>query len=106
MSMARQATIPLIAALLLGTCWMMSAPPSPAEMFPAAVLATFKSGMVTSIGSSSIQIDRVDYQLKQGVEIVDHKGQPMPLAEIVFDSAVRFHLKQGQIDMMVVTRPQ
>lgn len=107
MNKARQATIPLITALLLGTSWMMSAAPARAEMFPAAVVATFKSGMVTAVRTTSIQISGAEYRVKSGAELVDHKGYKVKLAEVFLESEAKFHLnKDGEIDKMVVTRPQ
>jgi hypothetical protein len=77
-----------------------------AEISPA-MLATFKSGTVTSVGSTSIGISGVEYRVKANAEIVDHKGFPVELATVFVRSEARFHLnKDNDIDMLVVMRPQ
>jgi acyl-coenzyme A synthetase/AMP-(fatty) acid ligase len=77
-----------------------------AEISPA-MLATFKVGTVTSVHSTSIGISGVEYRIKANVEILDHKGSEMKLAEVLLRSEARFHLdKNSEIDMMVVRRPQ
>ncbi len=77
-----------------------------AEISPA-MLATFKAGTVTSVGSTSIGISGVEYRIKMNAEILDHKGSEMKLTEVHLRSEARFHLnKDSEIDMMVVRRPQ
>jgi hypothetical protein len=71
------------------------------------MLATFKAGTVTSVGSTSIGISGVEYRIKANAEVVDHKGSEMKLVEVRPRSEARFHLnKDNEIDMMVVRRPQ
>jgi hypothetical protein len=90
--------------LLLGA--IADVPGVSAEISPA-MLATFKVGTVTSVGSTSIGISGVEYRIKVNVEILDHKGSEMKLAEVHVRSEARFHLdKNSEIDMMVVRRPQ
>jgi hypothetical protein len=75
-----------------------------AEISPA-MLATFKSGTVTSVSSTSIGIDRVEYRVKANAEILDHKGSAVE--KVFVRSEAKFHLnKDNEIDMMVVKRPQ
>ena len=77
-----------------------------AEISPA-MLATFKSGTVTSISSTSIGISGVEYRVKVNAEIRDHKGFPVELAKVFVRSEAKYHLnKDSEIDMMVVMRPQ
>jgi hypothetical protein len=38
--------------------------------------------------------------------VVTHKGQPLELERIIPTSLVKFHLKEGHIDKMMVTLPQ
>ena len=90
--------------LLLGA--IADVPGGSAEISPA-MLATFKVGTVTSVGSTSVGISGVEYRIKANVEILDHKGSEMKLAEVHVRSEARFHLdKNSEIDMMVVRRPQ
>lgn len=77
-----------------------------AEISPA-VLATLKSGTVTSVGSTSIGISGVEYRVKANAEILNHKGSAIALAEVLVRSEAKFHLdKDNEIDMMVLRRPQ
>ena len=77
-----------------------------AEISPV-MLATFKTGTVTSVGSTSIGISGMEYRVKPNAEILDHKGFELKLAEVYLRSEARFHLtSDSEIDMMVVRRPQ
>jgi len=81
---------------------------------PAAVVSAAKSGMVTGVSASDIQIDGYSYRIKVGVEILDQEGAPLmesegvpfPVTKIVLNSAVTFYLKAGEIQKMIVTFPQ
>ena len=67
----------------------------------------YKSGQVTDVRPpSSIEIDERSYELKVDVTILDREGEPLELARILPSSLVKYHLKEGRIDKMVVTRPQ
>lgn len=107
MTTARQSAIQLSAAMLLAVSSLVVSPPAQAELFSPAMLATFKAGTVEAVGTASIRINRMEYRVKSDAEIMDHKGHQMTLGEIYLDSEARFHLsKTGDIDMMVVKRPQ
>lgn len=81
---------------------------------PAAVALAVKSGMVTGVSAHDIQIDGYSYKIKVGAEILDQEGTPLmesegvpfPVTKIVLDSAVKFFLKAGEIQKMIVTFPQ
>jgi hypothetical protein len=55
---------------------------------------------------SSIEIDERSYELKVDATILDREGEPLELARILPTSLVKFHVKEGRIDKMVVTLPQ
>jgi hypothetical protein len=101
---ARLRTLMVILALLgvngevvIGLCQTLSAP----------VTVGYKGGQVTEVRPpSSIEIDERSYELKADVMIVDREGEPLELAKILPTSLVKFHLKEGKIDKMVVTLPQ
>ena len=38
--------------------------------------------------------------------VVTHEGEPLEIERIIPTSLVKFHLKEGHIDKMVVTLPQ
>jgi hypothetical protein len=107
MNTARQTFIACVAAgFLLMLAVIADVPRAGAEISPA-MLATFKSGTVTSVGSTSIGISGVEYRVKANAEILDHKGFPVELAKTFVRSEAKFHLnKDSEIDMMVVRRPQ
>lgn len=71
------------------------------------VIVGYKSGQVTEVRPpSSIEIDGRSYELKGDVMIVDREGEPLELGRILPTSLVKFHLKEGKINKMVVTLPQ
>ena len=107
MKTARQTCIGFMAAvffMMMGA--IVGGQRAGAEISPA-MLATFKSGTVTSVGSTSIGISGVEYRIRANPEILDHKGLPVELAKVFVRSEAKFHLnKDSEIDMMVVKRPQ
>jgi hypothetical protein len=104
---ARQAIVGCMAVILLFLGWETHARTARAEMVPPAMLATFKAGTVTSVGTSSIVISGVSYRVKVNAEILDHKGLPVELEKVFVRSEAKFHLnKDSEIDTLVVMRPQ
>ncbi|MBH0191734.1 MAG: hypothetical protein HP492_08245 [Nitrospira sp.] len=97
----------VIAAFVLGVSWPIVAPSVGAEMLPAALLASFKTGKVDAVFTSSIRISGTEYRVQFDAKIMDHKGQEIALEEVFLRSDAQFHLsKTGDIDMLVVMRPQ
>lgn len=74
--------------------------------FPPQAVASFTPGQVTAVHGKSVQINGRNYELKTGVVIQDEEGKPMEPAEIVPGAEVKFHLKEGQIDQMVLILPK
>lgn len=71
------------------------------------VTVGYRSGQVTEVRPpSSIEIDERSYTLKTDITILDDEGEPLEFARILPTSLVKFHLKEGQIDKMVVRLPQ
>lgn len=68
--------------------------------------AGFQSGVIDEVQGSTIRIDGRSYVLKSAVVVVTHEGEPLALERIIPTSLVKFHLKEGHIDKMVVTLPQ
>ena len=66
----------------------------------------FQSGVIDDVEKSSIRIDGRTYVLKPAVLVVTHEGEALELERIIPTSRVKFHLKEGHIDKMVVTLPQ
>lgn len=81
---------------------------------PEAVVSMVKTGYVTGVSTNDIQIDGYSYRMKVGAELLDPEGEPLmesegvpfPVTKIVFGSAVKFFLKAGEIQKMIVTFPQ
>jgi hypothetical protein len=81
---------------------------------PEAVVVQTKTGYVTGVSTHDIQIDGYGYRIKVGVELLDPEGEPLmesegvpfPVTKIVLGSAVKFFLKAGEIQKMIVTFPQ
>ena len=68
--------------------------------------AGFQAGVIDEVQGSSIRIDGRSYVLKSAVVVLTHEGEPLEVERIIPTSLVKFHLKEGHIDKMVVTLPQ
>ncbi len=66
----------------------------------------FAQGVVTAVHDASIDIDGRSYSLKVDALIINDLGQPIEIGSVLLSSEVKFHLKAGQIDKMVVTLPR
>ncbi len=96
-----------IAAFVLGIASPLITPSVGSEMLPAMKLATYKMGTVDAIYASSIRISGTDYRVQSDAKIMDQKENEISLEEVFLRSEAKFHLnKIGEIDMMVVMRPQ
>ncbi len=96
-----------IAAFVLGIASPIVTPSVGGEQLPATKLATYKVGTVDAIYASSIRISGTDYRVQSEAKIMDHKENEVPLEEVFVRSEAKFHLnKMGEIDLMVVMRPQ
>ncbi len=96
-----------IAAFILGIASPLVTPSARGEMLPAMKLATDKMGTVEAIYASSIRISGTDYRVQSDAKIMDQKENEISLEEVFLRSEAKFHLnKIGEIDMMVLMRPQ
>lgn len=81
-----------------------------AEMPPAAVVAQMKDGKVTAVSKDEVQIDGSSYRINENAQIVDHEGQSLSVEDIDQDihkrAVVKYLLKAGKIEVMIVTNPQ
>ena len=68
--------------------------------------AGFQAGVIDEVQGPSIRIDGRSYVLKSAVVVLTHEGEPLEIERIIPTSLVKFHLKEGHIDKMVVTLPQ
>lgn len=107
MTMARLRRGSVIAAFVLGMSWSIVGLSVGAEMPPAAVLASFKTGTVDVVYASAIKISGTEYRVNSAAKIMDHKENEITLEEVFLRSEAKFHLnKFGEIDTLVVMRPQ
>ncbi|TKB65471.1 MAG: hypothetical protein E8D47_07245 [Nitrospira sp.] len=96
-------------AFLVGVAlsgWLGLETISLAEMPTAAVVAQMKDGKVTAVGKEDIQINGYTYRIMQEAVILDHEGQPLAVEDIRPTGLVKYVLKGGQIQSMIVTNPQ
>ncbi len=84
------------------------------DQAPEAVVVQTKVGFVTGVSPHDIQIDGYSYKVKAGVELLDQEGaplmdsegEPLPVAQIRLGSSVKFFIKAGEIQKLIVTFPQ
>ncbi|MBH0199268.1 MAG: hypothetical protein HP497_07575 [Nitrospira sp.] len=107
MTTARLRRGSVIAAFVLGMSWSIVGLSVGAEMPPTAILASFKTGKVDAVFTSSIRISGTEYRIQFDAKIMDHKENEISLEEVFLRSEAKFHVnKLGEIDMMIVMRPQ
>ncbi len=108
MAMNRTVIVVAFGVLML----MQGAPPLPTSSLAQTEIAMpfstagFQSGVIDEMQGSMIRIDGRSYVLKSAVLVVNHEGEPLELERIIPTSLVKFHLKEGHIDKMVVKLPQ
>jgi hypothetical protein len=66
----------------------------------------FQSGQVTAKQGNSLQINKQSYSLHPEVIITDDEGKPRNEKDLVPGVEVRFHLKRGIIDQVIVILPK
>lgn len=94
-------------AVVVALCgWFGLEQISMAELPPASVVAQMKGGTIRAVGKDDIQVDGLTLRIKEKAEIVDHEGQPMEIEDIRANGLVKYLLKAGQIELMIVTNPQ
>lgn len=100
--------IGLLAWLQIGPAGMPSVCAEPEQAQESMLFSTvgFQSGVVDEVQGSTIRIDGRSYVLKAAVVVVTHEGESLELERIIPTSLVKFHLKEGHIDKMVVKLPQ
>ena len=77
----------------------------PQSVFPFST-GGFERGIVTQVHQTSIEIDNKTYGLKPEIVIVNDQGQPIEIEGVMPNSDVKFHVKEGRIDKMVVSLPR
>ncbi len=68
--------------------------------------AAYKSGVVTAKTTSGIQINHRNYVMARTVTVTDDDGQTLTLADVGPGVEVKFHVKRGKIDELIVILPR
>ena len=95
----------LVALLLFGPS-LSFAQTEPTQETMLFSTVGFQAGVIDEVQGATIRIDGRSYVLKSAIVVVTHEWEPLELARIIPTSLVKFHLKEGHIDKMVVTLPQ
>ncbi len=66
----------------------------------------FQSGQVTAQQGRTVQINNQDYPLLEEVVITDDEGKPRSQKDLVPGTDVKFHVKRGSIDKIIVILPK
>lgn len=93
--------------LLLATCATISwGGVSALAQSEGKDLTDYLSGQVTAVHGGHIVIDGKEYALDADVTVIDDDGRPRTLKDFEVGSPVRFHLKRGRIDVLVLILPK
>ena len=77
-----------------------------AQTLDRGSLVNLKLGHVTAMRGTDIQIDHKEYPLTSDVTITDDEGRPKDLKDLGPGTLVRFHVKNNQIDQIVIMLPR
>ena len=72
----------------------------------AQASAAYKSGVVTAVSTSGIQINHQNYVMARNATVTDDEGQALDLADFGPGVEVKFHVKRGKIDELIVILPR
>ena len=76
-----------------------------AQTLDRGSLVNLKAGQVTAVRGTDIQIDDMDYPMTSDVTITDSEGRPKDLKDLGPGTLVRFHVRNSQIDRIVIMLP-
>ena len=65
-----------------------------------------KSGKITAKGEKSVEISGHGYAFQKNIVFADDEGERREWAEFKNRDLVQFHLKQGQIDYLILVPPK
>ena len=92
----------LCAGLLLAAAALAWSPAVWGQASQPGSTSEFLLGKVTSVGTTTIQIDTKDYPLDPAVKIQDAVGHAKRLKDITPGEPVRFHLNEKRIDVIIL----
>ena len=78
----------------------------PKSILPQIPKTDMKSGQITAKSEQSVEIDGRDYAFQKNVVFADDEGEWREWVEFKKRDEVRFHLKQGQIDYLILVPPK
>jgi len=65
-----------------------------------------KSGAITAKAEKSVEIDGRDYAFQKNVVFADDEGEWREWTDFKKRDRVQFHLKQGQVDYLILVLPK
>ena len=69
-------------------------------------LGVLPEGEITAVGSSTLDVAGRFYGLHPKLTIVSEEGQPMELQQLRPGLIVRYHVKEGALDRIIVLTPR
>ncbi len=78
----------------------------PKSILPQIPKTDMKSGQITSKSEHSVAINGHDYAFQKNIVFADDEGERREWKEFKNRDRVQFHLKQGQIDYLILVPPK
>ena len=78
----------------------------PKSVLPQIPKTDMKSGQITSKSEHSVAINGHDYVFQKNIVFADDEGEWREWTEFKKRDQVQFHLKQGQIDYLILVPPK
>ena len=96
----------ILILLMVGSVPAVGASGSWAQTTSPESTVSFQSGQVTAKQGSILQINNQNYTLAPEAIIKDDEGKPRGEKDLTPGTEVRFHVKRGDIDQIVVVLPR
>jgi len=96
----------LAVGLALGGAVSGAADVDPKAELPQIPKTDMKSGTITAKGEQSVAINGHDYAFQKNIVFADDEGEWREWTEFKRRDRVQFHLKQGQIDYLILVPPK
>ncbi len=94
----------LVVALFLGA--LAAGPVGASDRSGRSGATAFLSGVVTGEDRSGIRINDRTYALDSRATLTDEEGEEVDWSQLVRDVPVKFHLRRGKIDQIIVFLPR
>jgi len=96
----------LAVGMILGGAVAGAADVDPKAEQPQIPKTDMKSGQITAKAEKSVEINGKDYVFQKNIVFADDEGEWREWTEFKKRDQVQFHLKQGQIDYLVLVLPK